>query len=147
MEGCMPIYEHILVATDGSHHSDAAVNYAINLAKTCNGRLTILHVATIDPSIGMIWEDVKDIVMTRMGEMLGKVKKKAEKKGVRVNTLLEKGIPSEMILKVAKRENVDVIVMGSHGHTKVGKIITGSVTERVIEGSWCPVLVIGKKCV
>lgn len=147
MKGCMPIYEHILVATDSSEYSEAAVDYAINLAKRCDAKLTVLHVATIDPSIGMIWETVKDIVMTRMGDMLEDVKKKAEKEGVRVNTILEKGIPSEVIIKVSKREDVDVIVMGSHGHTKIGKIVIGSVTERVIEGSWCPVLVIGKNCV
>lgn len=148
MEECIA-YDTILVATDGSSYSDAAVEYAINLAKNCNSKLIVLHVATIDPSIGMIWENVKEIVMSRQKKMLERVKKNAEKKGVEnVETLIVRGIPSEKILEVAESHNADLIVMGSHGHTKIGRIVIGSVTERVAGKAPCPVLVIGdKKCI
>jgi nucleotide-binding universal stress UspA family protein len=139
------MYERILVATDGSSYSDNAVDYAISLAKSSGAELIALHVATIDPSIGMIWEDVKDIVLGRQGEMLEGVKKKAEEKGVEARVMLETGIPSEKIIEVAEREDADIIIMGSHGHTKIGKIVIGSVTERVAGSANCPVTVIRTK--
>jgi nucleotide-binding universal stress UspA family protein len=141
----MKMYEKILVATDGSSYSEEAVEYAINLAKASGAELIALHVATIDPSIGMIWEDVKDIVMTRQGTMLEDIKKEAEKRGVDIRTIIEQGIPSEKIIETAEKEGADVIIMGSHGHSGLEKILVGSVTERVIGGTSLPVMVVSEK--
>jgi nucleotide-binding universal stress UspA family protein len=142
----MKVYERILVATDGSSYSEAAVDYAIDLARKCDAKLMVIHVATIDPSIGMIWENVKDIVMSRQGKMLEKVKEEAEKSGVnQVETILTTGIPSEKIVEAGRESDANIIILGSHGHTKIGKVVIGSVSERVAGTSKCPVLIINKK--
>lgn len=139
------MFKNILVATDNSSYSEAAVEYAMNLAESTKSELVILHVAAIDPGIGMIWEDVKDQVLERQGENLNKLEAEAEKRGIKVRTMLLTGIPSEKIIQTAVCEGADVIIMGSHGHTALGKVIVGSVTERVIGGTDIPVTVISKK--
>jgi nucleotide-binding universal stress UspA family protein len=66
----------------------------------------------------------------------------AEKQGVVVDSIIAKGQPFEQILNLAKTQNVDIIVMGTTGRRSTERILIGSVTQRVIEYSPCPVLVI-----
>jgi nucleotide-binding universal stress UspA family protein len=139
------MFKKILVTTDGSSYSEEAVEYAMNFAKFSGAELLVLHVAAIDPSIGMIWDDVKEIVLKRQGEMLDEIAKEAKARGVKARTVLESGIPSEKIIHVSEHEGVDTIIMGSHGHSGLGKIFVGSVTERVIGGTDIPVIVISRK--
>ncbi len=139
------MFKKILVTTDSSSYSEGAVEYAINLAKFSGSELVVLHVAAIDPSIGMVWDTVKEIVLTRQGANLDEITKEAKERGVNARAVLESGIPSEKIIQVSEREGADAIIMGSHGHSGLGKIIVGSVTERVIGGTDIPVIVISRK--
>ena len=66
----------------------------------------------------------------------------AEKEGVKDGSLLAKGNPFEHIVHIAKELKIDLIVMGTYGRKGAERILIGSVAERVIEYSPCPVLVI-----
>jgi nucleotide-binding universal stress UspA family protein len=66
----------------------------------------------------------------------------AEKETVKATSMIVKGRPFEQIVNLAKSFNVDLIVMGTYGHRGAERILIGSVAERVIEYSPCPVLVI-----
>ena len=141
----MEKFKRILVATDGSEFSEAALEYAIDLAKKNYAELFIVYVVPLAP-LGSAWEDdrIREKLRQEGEEILKKAKEKVKRKGRMAEIILKEGVPSEEILKTAKEKNVDLIVMGSHGRTKLQKIILGSVAERVIGGAHCPVMVLKK---
>jgi len=141
----MDMYKKILLAVDGSEVSRKAVRHAVKLTKQNNGTLIAINVI---PPV-----DVTDIEvfkpesllrgLRREGEkILSEVKELAQKEGIEVQTKIEAGIPFEKICEIAKGLDCDLIVMGSHGRTGIGKVLIGSVTERVISRAHCPVLVV-----
>jgi nucleotide-binding universal stress UspA family protein len=71
-----------------------------------------------------------------------RVKLTAEKEGLMVGGICEKGRPYEVIVNRAKEKKADLIVMGSHGRTGLKRLLMGSVTERVIGHAECAVLVV-----
>jgi nucleotide-binding universal stress UspA family protein len=122
-------FEKILIATDGSMHSEFASHEAIDIAKRSGSTLIVLSVAKKDENIPAAKESVD------------MVKKDAEKEGITVQTLIRKGVPHEVIVNTATQEDVGLIVVGSHGRTGITKLLMGSVTERVIGHAESAVLV------
>ena len=122
-------FEKILIATDGSMHSEFASQEAIDIAKRCGSNLIVLSVAK------------KDEDLTAAKECVDMVKKVAEKEGIKVETLIRQGVPHEVIVNTAAQKDVGLIIAGSHGRTGITKLIMGSVTERVIGHAGCAVLV------
>ncbi|OGW44031.1 MAG: hypothetical protein A2Y66_01240 [Nitrospirae bacterium RBG_13_41_22] len=122
-------FEKILIATDGSMHSEFASHEAIDIAKRCGSSLIILSVAKRDEDLLVVKENVD------------MVKKFAEKEGIEMETLIRKGVPHEVIVNTAAQKDVGLIVIGSHGRTGITKLLMGSVTERVIGHAGCAVLV------
>jgi len=142
----MQMYKKVVLAVDGSEISKNAVKHAIALAKQNSGMVIAIHV--IPPIDVMDIETFKpDVVINslrRQGEqILSEVKESAQKEGVLIQTRVEDGIPADKICEVAEDTDADIIVMGSHGRTGIGKVFIGSVTERVISKTKCrPVLVV-----
>jgi nucleotide-binding universal stress UspA family protein len=122
--------ERLLLATDGSKYSDTAVLEGISIAKRCGSDLIALSVATKDKNLPAAKKSVE------------KARKIAEREGLKVEALTPKGMPYEIIVKTAGKKKADLIVVGSHGRTGIEKLLMGSVTERVIGHSECPVLVV-----
>lgn len=136
----MGTYKRILVATDGSEFSQEAVRRALALAKENSAEVTAVYVASTQRA----WI-LKEALSREAKRILAQAKEFADREGVSLNTRIEEGYPFEQIIKVAKEINSDLIVIGSHGRTGMGKILVGSVTERVIGGAPCPVLVVQKE--
>jgi nucleotide-binding universal stress UspA family protein len=140
------MYKKIVLAVDGSEVSKNAAKHAIALAKSTGGKLIAVHV--IPPFDVTDIESFKpDTIMKGLraeGEkILSEVKGLASKEGVQIDTRVEDGIPYERICEVAEESDADLIVMGSHGRTGIGKVFIGSVAERVIGKAKCrPVLVV-----
>ncbi|MEW6416759.1 MAG: universal stress protein [Nitrospirota bacterium] len=122
-------FEKILIATDGSMHSDFASEEAIDIAKRCGSNLIILSVAK------------KDETLPAAKESVDRVREVAEKEGIKVETLIRTGMPHEVIVNTAAQKDVGLMVVGSHGRTGISKLLMGSVTERVIGHAKCAVLV------
>jgi hypothetical protein len=122
-------FEKILIATDGSMHSEFASHEAIDIAKRCGSTLIAFSVAKKDESL------------TAAKACVDIVKKAAEKEDVKVEALIRTGLPHEVIVNTAAHEDVGLIVVGSHGKTGITKLFMGSVTERVIGHAKCAVLV------
>jgi nucleotide-binding universal stress UspA family protein len=132
-------WKHIVLTTDGSKHSEAASQEAINLIKNYCKACT-LNVIAIVPSgaskeMGKVSEDT-----------LYRIKSKALKENIKVDTLLIKDRPHESIhesiIKYAKNKDADIIFMGSHGRSGLNKLLMGSVAERVIGYADLAVLVV-----
>ncbi len=142
-------FKRIVVATDGSKYSVAAASEAVGLAKRNGSALTVISVVpselTTPTDIDFTVNQRELIAEKEMHEAeknAKAVKEAAQKEGVEVKAFVLSGKPSEAIIQTAQEKNADFIVLGSHGRTGVEKFLMGSVAERVIVLSACPVLVV-----
>lgn len=144
------MYKHILVPTDGSKLSDAAVKEAVGLAKLLGAKVTLLHV--VPEQIWPVYAESAVLVESysrnelraeskRQAEVL--LEKAAKKAGVAVNTVqLFSDVPYEAIIKTAAKQKCDLIVMSSHGRKGFAGFLLGSETQKVLTHSKVPVLVV-----
>jgi nucleotide-binding universal stress UspA family protein len=143
------VFRRILHPSDFSPASAPAFREAVEMARASRARLLIVHVL---PPIAQV-PDV--YIATRMYEgllraqraqsqkQLDRLVAKARRAGVRASSLLlDFGVAHERIVRIAKRTRSQLIVMGTHGHTGLAKIMLGSVAERVVATSLCPVLTV-----
>jgi len=135
----MGLYRNILVAVDGSPDAEAALRHAAALARDQNARLTLLSVAPLPASTagvgGATPPDPLDLHAKALREAAAGLPEDAV-----VTTLLERGDPAEAILATAQKGGHDLIVMGSHGHSRFHRALLGSVSEKVLRTSRLPVL-------
>ncbi len=142
-------FKGIVVATDGSKYSAAAASEAIGLAKRNGSQLTVISVVpselTTPTDVDFTLTQREHIVQKEMHEAeknARAVKEAAQKEGVAVKAFVLSGKPADAIIETARDRNADLIVVGSHGRTGLEKLLMGSVAERVIVLSSCPVLVV-----
>jgi nucleotide-binding universal stress UspA family protein len=122
--------KNILVATNGSDHSNAAISEAIGLAK-CYGS-NIVAVST------MRSEDEREQARSNVN----KVVELAQEEGIAVEVLTPVGNSHDAVIEIAGGRGVDLIVMGTYGKKGVKKLLMGSSTEKVIGNAGCAVLVV-----
>jgi len=144
----MTAFRRILHPTDFSPASAPALRRAVALARACRAPLVLLHVMT--PPSPFIGEGVPpssyaDLLLVarrsskrRLAAALARVKRE----GVRSRAIFEEGLPADEILRAARRARADLIVMGTHGRSGVSRVFMGSVAERVVRESRCPVLTV-----
>jgi nucleotide-binding universal stress UspA family protein len=146
------IIRKVLVAVDGSIPSLNASNYAIDLAKKFDAELTILYVISSDlrysvEDISPVPKALKEVlaVATERGqEKIDQVKRGAVEKNVGVKTDIIVSVTSVVkeIAVYAKKNNIDVIVVGSRGMSGFKKMLLGSVASGVVTFAHCPVIVV-----
>jgi nucleotide-binding universal stress UspA family protein len=138
--------EHLLVPIDFSPYSDHALEYAIELAQKLQAHLTLLHVIHLTPLTmgdmvtsfpGPFPEEVETEARRLMDALLGRLRDA----GLEGETVLVHGIPFQSIIDTAKDNGTDLIIMGTHGRTGLTYALMGSVAEKVVRLSPCPVLV------
>jgi universal stress protein A len=135
--------ERILVPTDFSDCSDQALEFASRLADQSGAVLLILHVEEHPNGEGK--EGEQRPAGTRASRQEVQERLRHIRPTIpRVTYQIEHatGSPVAEILKIAERDEVDAIVIGSHGRTGLVKLLTGSVAEGVIRGATCPVLIV-----
>ncbi|MFA5313537.1 MAG: universal stress protein [Methanomassiliicoccales archaeon] len=140
----MSSFKKILIPTDGSEYTKAAIAKGLALAKQMDAEVTAMYVVDQTSFINFPMDSTIVSVYTLL-EKEGKdaidfVIKEGERQGIKVKTLIEEGSPSRKIIDASK--NYDLIVMGTLGRTGVSKILLGSVAEKVIRLAQCPVMVI-----
>ena len=144
------MFQHILIPTDGSELSEAAVQKGIQLARSLNAKVTGFHVILpfhVFTRKTEMLEGTKEQYERQSGmqaeKFLAVIKKAAEKAGVSCDT--EYGMsdhPYEMIIKAAHNNGCDLIVMASHGRRGVQGVLLGSETQKVLTHTQTPVLVV-----
>jgi len=142
------VFERILVPTDFSSPSERAWATACRLARAVGAELVLLHVFVETPlysenpiSGGRIRE-VYAAGRTWASEQLERWGAMAMAGGLRVKTLLHTGVSHEDIVATARDEGADLIVIGTHGRSGLNRLMLGSVCDRVIRLSPCPVLAV-----
>ena len=130
------MYKHILLPTDGSDLSERAIAAGIDLAKALNARVSGLFVgeATYIPG-------VNETTNPRTEAALSVITQRAKEAGlISVSAYALGDTPQAAIIQFAKENACDLIIMGTHGRSKVGKLFLGSVAASVLAESDVPVL-------
>jgi nucleotide-binding universal stress UspA family protein len=139
---------NILVSLDISESTDKVVDAAKQLAEAMSAKLYLMHVAEPEPDFigyGVGPQTVRDSVSEEFHKEHALIQELAEslrQKGLDATSLLIQGSTVEAILKQADKLEAQMIVMGSHGRGAIYKVLVGSVSEGVLQGSKCPVLVV-----
>jgi nucleotide-binding universal stress UspA family protein len=145
-----PKYKKVLFCTDFSENSDCAFDYAFGIAKRDEGVLYILHVipTTPDPYNLERWltREELDRVKATLQEDREKIYNDQYlshiKDKTKVKIVTESGREDEKILEFARKEKIDIIVIGTHGRTGIEHFFIGSVAEKIIRHSPIPVFII-----
>ena len=139
----MKTFERILVPTDFSECSRAALAYAVELAGRFGGAVEVVHVLDLPhylegqimvPTTGGASEPLEAILMRRAEQEMERFLSGTRVAKVRFGS----GNPVDAIVELAAEGKYDLVVMGTHG--KRHGVLTGSVTERVVRRAPCPVL-------
>ena len=136
----------VLVPIDFSDYSKSSLRYAVNFAKQFNAEIYLIYVLgpiiyppdfsmgqIAIPSINAEWDE-------RAREELENLAKTEIPEGVNVKTILKNGKPFLEIIDTASEENIDLIIIATHGHSGVEHILFGSTAEKVVRKAPCPVL-------
>lgn len=132
---------HILAPTDFSGPATQAVTEAFELAQTFGAKLSLLHVITVPVyaiEVALPLADLEQDARRSLACLLPE----AAAADVEVTRLVDMGVPFQKILETARAEQVDLIVMATHGRTGLGHLVLGSVAERVVRLAPCSVLTI-----
>jgi nucleotide-binding universal stress UspA family protein len=140
------MYDRILIPTDGSDALADALEHGLDLARRHDAEIHAVYVVDRRQYLGAP-EDVQSDLkgsLTHEGETaVATIEEQAFEHGLDVVSEIREGVPYKEVLAHAAENDVDAIVVGTHGKTGRDRIATlGSVTERVIKGADVPVLVV-----
>lgn len=142
--------ERILVPVDGSDGAQAALDHAIDLLPGHPAELLVVlalesiplrlgaQVTVRGENVRMLADEQRLIAEDRLAQLESDLRER----GLRVRTLLGTGQADEVILRAAKKHSADLILMSTHARSGIAHALLGSITEKVIRGSTCPVLTI-----
>jgi nucleotide-binding universal stress UspA family protein len=139
------VFSNVLVATDGSECAERALESAIDMVKVSNGKLTIMHVLELPPTVGIgktLTAKVVRFYTNDAKAFLEEQQHEAKTRGVDAGTILAKsGSPAKAILSTAKSRKMDLIVVGSRGLGGVKGLLLGSVSNAIVHSAKISVLV------
>ncbi|AKB80998.1 Universal stress protein [Methanosarcina barkeri 3] len=140
-------FKRVLIATDGSENAEKAASYGMYLAKAACAEVHVLYVISTQHAVTTrtvkSWSEGLEEYLKDKGRVaIGNVEKMGEEAGVKVKSVFLKGIPADKILEYARENNIDLIVVGTHGLTGIKKFLIGSIAEKVVRHSRVPVMVI-----
>ncbi len=149
------MYNRILVPLDGSELAECSLEHVKTIAKGCHTSEVIL-LAVVERYVGpgYTWGGVASAeqmaeetrqIQAKAAEYLKKVAENLKKEGLSAKTSVMSGTPTEAILDYAKKNDVDLIIMSSHGRSGPARWAMGSVADRVLRYSPVPVLVTSPK--
>jgi len=146
----MAIITRVLVATDFTESADAALRYGRELASEFGASLDLLHVAPdlaagvmglqgFSDDLGRIQTETEEAAGRQLRDLL--TDEDRHQLSARA-VVLTSAKPAEAILRYARDERADLIVVGSHAHGPMAHLLLGSVADRVVRAAACPVLTV-----
>ena len=137
---------NILLPVDGSTYSNNAVEYAIYLAGLSGAKVTAVccyeWVGGFYEINGTVVEQLRDKLKVQAQEVLAGAAAILSEHGIDHETRPIYGAPGTMLSNLAKSREFDLIIMGSHGHSDIAGLFLGSVTHKVLNTIYCPILVV-----
>jgi nucleotide-binding universal stress UspA family protein len=139
--------QRFLVPIDFSDYASHALDYAISLASKLGARLTLLHVIQslpmggADMGVTLPYTYIQDME-AEITSSLQNYLERVTAAGLEGEIAVVHGVPFNEIIAAAKTQQVDLIVMGTHGRTGLQHVLLGSVAEKVVRTAPCPVLTV-----
>ena len=146
----LPI-RRILVPVDFSECSRAGVDYALNLASTCDASILLLHAVQVLPYIPSERYAAHErapapgVLERAARSQMKKFVREIDFRGVRHEAEVRAGRPAEEICRYSDQKNADLIVTSTHGITGFAHVLIGSTAEHVVRYAYCPVLVVPRR--
>lgn len=137
-------YSNVLIPTDGSDQATAAIDVGVDIASTYDARLHALSVVDtmamgVDVRTADIFEMFEEVAQTAVET----VETRAARASISaIETVVEYGYPYRDILSYLDPNDIDLIVMGTHGRSGLERYLLGSVTEKIVRTSPVPVLTV-----
>ncbi len=142
--------EKILCPLDFSEYSAKAFDYAQSLAQHYGAKLLLQHVVqpltstypyyAFPDSMNEVYWDLDSHAEQKLAEFAAE----HQRNGLNTESFVHRGTVTESVLEFAEQQDVDLIVMGTHGRQGFDRLAMGSVTEKVLRKAHCPVLVVRK---
>ncbi len=136
----------ILVAVDGSAHSEKAVRYACAMGPPLGAEVVLLHVVPMVVSATPYHDTVSDqpfISLQNLGEdILERAKRLANSCGCEVIDMISHGDPAAQIIDIASERGISLIIIGSRGVSGIKRLFTGSISDKVSKSASCPVMIV-----
>lgn len=141
---------NVLFATDFSDTSEAALPYATAICRRFHGTLHMVHVLSdagllmmtggVDyVSMGTIFEDAQNEAKEKLGQI------SAHFETIPHRNYVRHGVVWKNLSQIIEQNEIDLVVVGTHGRTGIGKLLLGSVAESILRNAPCPVLTVGPK--
>ena len=141
-------WRRILVPLDFSLTSLRALKFAVPLAKESSARLVLLNVVEPNPyptgMEGAILVTPDASLEQNAKKELPQVARRFVPKSIRVTSLVARGRAADVIVETSEKKGVDLIVLSTHGHTGLNRLLMGSTAEQVVRTAKCPVFVVRK---
>lgn len=135
--------QRILVGYDESEPSRHAFAHALELARRFHAELLVVAVVRVpEPAIFPEVEGIVDNAQEHFKEAFRTLTEEAQASGIILKTEVAVGHPAEQIVHLAETRQVDLIVVGSRGASRMKRWMLGSVSERVLRYAHCPVTII-----
>lgn len=139
------MFKKILCPVDFSDTAMNAAKKAIDFASEIKAEICFLHIIDLQAlqSIGDLsggFVSDLDMLIDEEKPILNNLKEECDKKGIKAQTLIVRGNPSDAVLHEAEKGGYDIIIMGTHGKKGVTRAVLGSVAEKIVRNSGIPVL-------
>lgn len=135
----------ILVGYDGSSYSQKALDFAIDFAKKYSAKLYIVEVIdlTVFYNAGILPPlEASKLLEEKAKKDIANAVEKAKAQGVEAEGFTLEGDPANMLLQFATDNQIDVIVVGSRGLSKIQRLFLGSVSNKIAQESKIPVIIV-----
>jgi nucleotide-binding universal stress UspA family protein len=151
------MYEHLLVALDGSEAAEQVLQHAEALAGSFKSTITLLRAivsaetllaqSAAGPSVGEVAPPMDPTPVIEAEEesaeeYLGGIERRLRQKGLTVNSEHPEGPASDVIVERARELGVSLILMTTHGRGGLGRLVFGSTADSVLRHAECPVLLV-----
>jgi nucleotide-binding universal stress UspA family protein len=144
---------HILVPLDLSAYAEHVINYALTFVNALTSRsgtfqthVTLLHVIETPRLPGVAESVVVDLLRQPEAWAQRTLEEtyavRVREAGVECNSVIVSGVPAQEIIELARASQVNMIMMGTHGHSGIPHMMLGSVADKVLRLAPCPVLVV-----
>lgn len=142
----MVSYNNILIPTDGSEESEVTINHGKELANKFDAEIHVIHIVDVRVNnthdiYEHVVEELEEIGEKAVEDVIGKF----EDEKIKTFSKVKEGIPHREIIQYSNENEIDLILMGTHGRTGLDRLLLGSTAEKVLRTSEVPVMTVRRK--
>lgn len=135
-------FRNILLATDFSAASEKAFQYAVALARRYGSQISLVHVIPPE-SVSLVPERDGERQLYHLKRQMASLASRRELNQIPHETVLRAGSVWSVLSAVIHQQEIDLVVLATHGRSGLKKLVVGSVAEEVVRRAGCPVLTVG----